>query len=75
MAFNSELGGESAASKYVCLFVSGNWHLVHMRDHGLCFLLHLWMCTPRATSIESLLTRKGVVEYACVVWSDLVVLA
>ena len=23
----------------MCVFVSGDWHLVHMRD-GLCFLLH-----------------------------------
>jgi hypothetical protein len=47
---------------------------VHMRDE-LCFLLHLWMCTPHATSSESLLARKCVVEYACIVWSDPVVLA
>ena len=58
----------------MCVYVSGDWHLVHMRD-VMCFLLHLWMCTPHATSIESLLTRKGVVEYACIVWSDHVVLA
>ncbi len=56
------------------VFVSGDWYLVHMKD-GLCILLHLWMCTPHATSSESLLTRKGVVEYACIVWSYLVVLA
>ena len=41
----------------MCVFVSGDWHLVHMRD-GLCFLLHLWMRTPHATSLESLLARK-----------------
>jgi hypothetical protein len=58
----------------MCVFVSGDRHLVHMRDR-LCFLLHQWMCTPHATSIESLLARKGVVEYACIVWSDSVVLA
>jgi len=40
----------------ICVFVSGDWHLVHIRD-GLCFLLHLWICTPRATSSESLLSR------------------
>jgi len=56
------------------VFVSGDRHFVHMRV-GLCFLLHLWMCTTHATSSESLLARKGVVEYACIVWSDLVVLA
>ena len=56
------------------VFVNGDWHLVHMRD-GLCFLLHLWICTPHATSGESLLARKGAVEYAWIVWSDLVVLA
>ena len=53
----------------MCVFVSGDWHLVHMRDR-LCLLLHLWMCTPHATSSESLLARKGDVEYACIVWSD-----
>ena len=58
----------------MCVFVSGDWHFVHMGD-GLCFLLHLWMCTPRATCGESLLARKGVVEYACIAWSDPVVLA
>ena len=45
-----------------------------MRD-GLCFLLHLWMCTPQATFSEFRLARKGVVEYAWIVWSDPVVLA
>ena len=59
----------------MCVFVSGDWHLVHMRDDGLCFLLHLWMCTPHATSSESLLARKVSVEYAWIVWSDHVVLA
>ena len=58
----------------MCVFVSGDWHLVHMRD-GLCFLLHMWTCTPHATSSESLLARKGSIEYACIVWSDPVVLA
>jgi len=58
----------------MCVFVSGDWHLVHMKD-GLCFLLHLWMCTSHTTSIESLLARKVVVEYACILWSDPVVLA
>ena len=47
----------------MCVFVSGDWNLVHMRDE-LCFL---WMCTPHTTSIESLLARKGDVEYACIV--------
>ncbi len=45
-----------------CVFVSGDWHLVHMRD-GLCFLLHLWMYTPHATYSKSLLARQGAVEY------------
>ena len=40
----------------MCVFVSGDWHLVHMRD-GLCYLLHLLMCSPHATSSESLLSR------------------
>ncbi len=40
----------------MCVFVSGDWHLVQMRD-GLCFLLHLCICTPHATSKESLLAR------------------
>ena len=47
---------------------------MHMRD-GLCFILHMWMWTPHATSSEYLVARKGVVEYACIVWSDPVVLA
>ncbi len=58
----------------MCVFVSGDWHLVHMRD-GLCFLLHLRICTLHVTSGESLLARKGVVEYAWIVWSDPAVLA
>ena len=58
----------------MCVFVSGDLHLVHTRD-GVCFLFHLWMCTPHATSNESLLARKGDVEYACIIWSDPVVLA
>jgi len=58
----------------MCVFVSGDCHLVHMRD-GLCFLLQLWICTPHATSRESLMARKGAVEYAWIVWSDPVVLA
>ncbi len=58
----------------MCVFVSGDWHFVHMND-GLRFLLHLWMCTPHATSRESLLARKGDVEYAYIVWSDPKVLA
>ncbi len=32
------------------------------------------MCTPHATSSESLLARKGAVEYACIVLSDPAVL-
>ncbi len=58
----------------MCVFVSEDWNLVHIRD-VLCFLLHLWMHTPHATSSESRLARKGAVEYACIVWSDPVVLA
>jgi hypothetical protein len=53
----------------MCVFVSGDLYFVHKRD-GLCILLHLWMCTPRATSKEPLLARKGAVEYAWIVWSD-----
>ena len=48
---------------------NGDCHFVHMRD-GLCFLLHLWTCTPHATYKESLLDRKGAVEYAWIVYSD-----
>ena len=61
-------------SPRMCVFVSGDWHFVHMRD-GLCFFLHLWMCTPDATSSESRLAQKGDVEFACIVWSDPEVLA
>ena len=43
------------------VFVSGVLHFVQMRE-GLCFLLHLWMCTPRATSNESLLARYSADE-------------
>ncbi len=50
----------------MCVLVSGDWHFVHMRD-GLCFLLHLRMYTTHATFSESLLARKGAVEYACIV--------
>ena len=53
----------------MCVFVSGDWHLVHMKV-GLCFLLHLWMCTPHTTSRESLLALKGAVEYAWIAWSE-----
>ena len=74
MTFSSELGGESATPKYVCVFVSGDWHLVHMSDE-LSFLLHLWISTPHATSSESLLYLKGDVEYAWIVWSEPLVLA
>ena len=42
----------------IWVFVSGAWHLVQIRD-GLCFLLHLWIWTPQATSSESLLARYG----------------
>jgi hypothetical protein len=41
----------------------------------MCLLLHLWMCTPHAASKESLLARKGAVEYAWIMWSDPDVLA
>ena len=74
MAFSSELCNESIASKYVCVFVSGDWHLVHIRVE-LCFILHLWMCTPHATSMESLLPLKGAIEYAWIVWYEPLVLA
>jgi len=57
----------------MCVFASGDWHLVHMTDK-LCFLLHLWMCTPQASSSESLLVRKGAVEYVWMVWSEPLVL-
>ena len=73
MAFGSELS-VNLHPPIMDVFVSRDWHLVHMRD-GLSFLLHLLMCTPHATSSESLLARLGVVEYAWAVWSDLVVLA
>ena len=72
MAFSSELNSVFAASHDMCA-CNGDWHFVHMRD-GMCFLL-MWMCTLNATSSESLLVRKGEVEYACIVWSDLEVLA
>ena len=58
----------------MCVFVSGDWPLVHMRD-GFCFLLHLWICTPHATSSESLLARRGAIEYAWIVRYDPVDLA
>ncbi len=58
----------------LCVLVSGDWHLVHMWV-VLCFLLHMWMCTPHAPSKESLLDWKGDVEYAWIVRSDPVVLA
>ena len=58
----------------ICAFVSGDWRFVHMRDL-MCFLLHMRLFTPHATSNESLLARKGAAEYAWIVWSDLVVLA
>ena len=62
-------------SPTMCVFISMDRHLVHMRD-GLYVLLHPWMCTPLATSAnESFLARKDVVEYACIVWSDPMVLA
>jgi hypothetical protein len=47
---------------------------VHIRD-GLCFLLHMWICTPHATFRDSLLAWKGAVEYAWIVWSGPLVLA
>ena len=73
MVFSSELGGESTASKYVCVC---EWGLsLGAYDGWVVFSLHLWMCTPRATSREFLLARKGAVEYAWIMWSDPVVLA
>jgi hypothetical protein len=53
----------------MCVFVSGDWYFVRMMD-GLCFLLHLWMCTLHATSKESLLTWRDAVEFAWIVRSD-----
>jgi hypothetical protein len=73
VTFNSELGGEFAASKYVCV-CERRLVLGALRD-GLCLLLHLWMWTPHATASKYLLARKGVVEYACIVWSEPLVLA
>ena len=73
MAFHSELGGESAASKCVCVCERG--FALYAYEGRAEFLLHLEICTPHATSSESLLARKGVVEYACIVWSEPVVLA
>ena len=70
MAFSYEL----LQPPMMCVFVSGDWHFVHMRD-GMCFLLHLWICTTHANSSESLLARKSALEYACIVWSDPEVLA
>ncbi len=73
MAFNFEFGGESTTTKYVCVC---EWGVAFSAYEGWAvFLLLLWMCTPHATSSESLLARKGFVEYACIVWSDPVVLA
>jgi hypothetical protein len=73
VAFNSELGGEFATSKDVRVCERGVALSVY--EGGAVLFLHMWMCTPQATSNESRLARKGVVEYACIVWSDLVVLA
>ncbi len=73
MAFNSELGSESTTSKDVCVCERGIGFSAYVV--GLCFLWHVWMCTPYATSSESLLARKGIVEYTRIVWSDLVVLS
>ncbi len=36
----------------MCVLFSGEWHFVHV-SVGLCFLLHLCICTPQATSSES----------------------
>ena len=68
MSVRSELSIVSTASHNVCVCERGLAFL-HMRD-GMCFLLHLWMCTPHATSNVYRLARKGVVEYACIVWFD-----
>ncbi len=73
MAFNYEFGGESATSKDVC--VCEREIAFSAYEGWAVFPLHLWMCTPHATSSESLLARKGVVEYVCIVWSDPVVRA
>jgi hypothetical protein len=72
VAFGSELGGESTASEYVRVC---EWGLAlgAYERRAICFL-HLWMCTPHATSTESLLVRKGAVDYACIVWSEPLVL-
>ena len=74
MAFNSELGGESAASKDVCLCERGIT-LSAYEEGVVFFFLHLWMCTPQPTSNESLLALKVAVEYAWMVWSEPLVLA
>jgi hypothetical protein len=58
----------------MCVFVSGDWHLVHMRD-SFFFFLHLWIFTPHAISSESVLAQNGALEYAWIVWSDSVVLS
>jgi hypothetical protein len=69
VAFSFELSSVYVASQDACV-CKRELAFFHMKD-GLCFLLHLWMCTPHATSSESLLARKGVVEYACFAWSGL----
>ena len=38
----------------IWVFVRGDWHLVHIRD-APCFFLYMWICTPHATSSDSLL--------------------
>ncbi len=58
----------------LCVLARGDWHLVHMKDK-MCFLLYLWIYTPHATSSQSLLARKGAVEYAWIMWSEPLVLA
>ena len=73
MSFYPKFGGESAPSKDVSVRERGVAFSAY--EGWAVFLLHLWMCTPHATSSESLQARKGGVEYACMVWSDPVVLA
>ena len=73
MAFNSERGGESADSKYVCICERGS--VLGAYEGWAVFSFTFVDVYSPSTSIESFLARKGVVEYACIVWSELVVLA
>ncbi len=68
MSFYSEFCRVSAAFKDVCVLLKGDWHFEHVVI-GPFFLLHMCTWTPHATSSASRRARKGVVEYACIVWS------